>query len=86
MKRRCPLCGSEKCTRKTRLVDAPVTCVLTLLGVPLLALRLAGVIDWSWWWVTCPFWLPLGVGWLVFLFCVAMGVADALKEKLNAQR
>ena len=25
----------------------------------LLALRLAGVLDWSWWWITLPLWLPI---------------------------
>lgn len=28
----------------------------TLLGIALVVLKLCGVIDWSWWWVTCPFW------------------------------
>lgn len=30
--------------------------VLGLLGVVFVTLKLAGVIDWSWWWVTAPFW------------------------------
>lgn len=29
---------------------------LGLLGVVFVALKLGGVIDWSWWWVTLPFW------------------------------
>ena len=24
-----------------------------------LVLRLTGVIDWSWWWITSPLWIPL---------------------------
>lgn len=39
--------------------------VLGLLGVVFVTLKLVGVIDWSWWWVTLPFWgglaLVLGV-------------------------
>lgn len=39
--------------------------VLGLLGVVFVTLKLTGVIDWSWWWVTLPFWggfaLVLGV-------------------------
>ena len=27
-----------------------------LLGVLFVALKLLGIIDWSWWWVTAPFW------------------------------
>ena len=26
-----------------------------------LALKLTGVIDWSWWWVTAPLWMAFGV-------------------------
>ena len=32
--------------------------VLGLLGVVFVTLKLCGVITWSWWWVTAPFWLP----------------------------
>jgi hypothetical protein len=30
--------------------------VLGLLGVLFVGLKLTGVIGWSWWWVTAPFW------------------------------
>lgn len=30
--------------------------VLGLLGVAFVVLKLTHVIDWSWWWVTLPFW------------------------------
>lgn len=30
--------------------------VLGLLGVAFVVLKLTNVIDWSWWWVTAPFW------------------------------
>lgn len=30
--------------------------VFGLLGVAFVVLKLMGVIDWSWWWVTAPFW------------------------------
>ncbi len=32
--------------------------VVSLLGVVFVALKLCGVIDWSWWFVTAPFWVP----------------------------
>lgn len=32
------------------------TSILGLLGVVFVTLKLCGVIDWSWWWVTAPFW------------------------------
>jgi Transmembrane Fragile-X-F protein len=49
--------------------------VLGLLGVAFVVLKLTGHIDWSWWWVTAPFWgglalvltlfLVIGIVWLV---------------------
>ena len=30
-----------------------------LLFLVFLVLKLCGVIEWSWWWVTAPIWIPL---------------------------
>lgn len=30
--------------------------VLGMLGILFVGLKLGGVLDWSWWWVTAPFW------------------------------
>lgn len=30
--------------------------VLPLLGIAFVILKLTNFIDWSWWWVTIPFW------------------------------
>ena len=45
-----------------------------VLFVIFLTLKLAGVIDWSWWWITSPLWIPvlfmltvLGIGWFVIM-------------------
>lgn len=35
--------------------------LLGLLGTAFIVLKLCGVIDWSWWWVTAPFWGPLAI-------------------------
>jgi len=32
-----------------------------LLFVVFLVLKLCGVIAWSWWWVTAPLWIPIGL-------------------------
>lgn len=40
--------------------------VIGLLGVVFVTLKLTGYIDWSWWYVTMPFWGSLVVG-LLFL-------------------
>lgn len=35
--------------------------VFGLLGVVFVTLKLCGVINWSWWWVTAPFWAGLAL-------------------------
>lgn len=37
------------------------TNVATVFLVVFVTLKLCGVIGWSWWWVTSPFWIPLSV-------------------------
>lgn len=37
-----------------------------ILFVVFLILKLTGEIDWSWWWVTSPLWIPIAVV-IVFL-------------------
>ena len=34
----------------------------TVLFIVFLILKLTGNIDWSWWWVTNPLWIPLALG------------------------
>jgi H+/Cl- antiporter ClcA len=44
----------------------------TIVFIIFLILKLTGNIDWSWWWVTSPIWIPIllfvGVLVIVFLF------------------
>lgn len=49
--------------------------VLGTLGVLFVALKLTGVIDWSWWWVTAPFWGGLALAVLILLGAMAYVVA-----------
>lgn len=34
-----------------------------------LVLRLINVIDWSWWWVTCPLWIVPSVFLCIYALC-----------------
>ena len=34
----------------------------TVLFLIFMILKLTGNIDWSWWWVTSPLWIPLTLG------------------------
>ena len=54
--------------------------LLGLLGILFVGLKLTGHIDWSWWWVTLPFWggfaLVLGI---IVLYLAGMAAGDFLK-------
>ena len=48
--------------------------LLTLLFIVFLVLKLTGNIDWSWWWVTSPLWVPivLAIGFVALLMVIAI--------------
>ena len=56
----------------------------TLLGIAFVVLKLCGVIDWSWIWVTAPFWIPLALcvaflavwGVVVVIIAIAAAIAS----------
>ena len=48
--------------------------ILTILFVVFLVLKLTGNIDWSWWWVTSPLWLPIAILFFVLFVLFVMGV------------
>jgi len=52
--------------------------VCGLLGIAFIVLKLCKVINWSWWWVTAPFWIPAGIAILCF---VIAGIILAIAEK-----
>lgn len=52
--------------------------MLSLLGVAFVVLKLCGVIDWSWWWVTAPFWIPVALALIIILLWI---IVRAVKRK-----
>lgn len=64
---------------------------LPLVTLILVILKLTGVIDWSWVWVTSPIWIPIAL--VLFILFVALGVVvilfamgvdrDKIKNGLN---
>jgi hypothetical protein len=51
-----------------------------LLGVAFVILKLCGVIHWSWWWVTAPFWGGFAVALVFLILYLAVSViADATR-------
>lgn len=45
-----------------------------LLTVAFIVLKLAHVIDWSWWWVLSPLWISAGIGLLILAIVVTVAV------------
>lgn len=52
----------------------------TLLLIAFIVLKLVGVINWSWIWVLCPFWIPLGLALIVFAITII--IAKIGKRKI----
>ena len=47
----------------------------TVLFIVFLTLKLTGNIDWSWWWVTAPLWIPLGLFFgILFVVIIILGI------------
>jgi hypothetical protein len=74
---------------ETKRVDVSFP-ILGLLGIVFVTLKLTGVIDWSWWWVTLPFWgglaLMMSIGLVIFLACVILDSFTNAKIKRNRSR
>lgn len=51
-----------------------------ILFVVFLILKLTGDIDWSWWWVTSPLWIPIAIG---IVFIILGIIILGIKETLN---
>lgn len=65
----------------------------SIIFVVFLILKLCGTIDWSWWWVTAPLWIPFGfwISVLVLCFLIApksakQGLKQGLKEALGTKK
>ena len=62
-----------------------------ILFIVFLVLKLTGNIDWSWWWVTSPLWIPIAffftiliLVFLVFMTFLTLGFdVESIKEKME---
>ena len=52
------------------------TKLLNLLVVLFIALKLCGIITWSWWWVLSPIWISLGLAAVVLTIVVIWASLD----------
>jgi hypothetical protein len=44
----------------------------SILFIVFLVLKLTGTIDWSWWWVTAPLWIPVGLVLIIALVILVL--------------
>lgn len=55
-----------------------------------LVLKLCNVIDWSWWWVTAPLWIPfafvIAIFVVVVLFAIVLNCITALVDNHKNRR
>ena len=47
---------------------------ITLLFLVFLVLKLTHFIDWSWWWVTAPLWIPIAIIIVISLIIILGGL------------
>ena len=45
-----------------------------VLFIVFLVLKLTNVINWSWWWVTSPLWLPLALAIVLLVFAALISL------------
>jgi hypothetical protein len=65
-----------------------------VLFIVFLVLKLTGNIDWSWWWVTSPLWIPLALGlalvgfvFLVIIVALIFGASvEDIKSKIKIKK
>lgn len=57
------------------------TSFTTLLSILLIALKLTNNIDWSWWWVLAPIWIPLSIGLIILAAIVVAWIIMYNKGK-----
>ena len=60
--------------------------VLGLLGVVFVTLKLCGVINWSWWWVTAPFWGVFALLGLMAVVLLPMAYAYDVRQNRKQRR
>lgn len=64
-------------------LSVPGPSFISLLAILFIALKLTGVIAWSWWWVLSPIWIGLAlVSIVLFVMVCLIMAADKEKAKL----
>jgi len=60
---------------------------LGLLTLLFIGLKLGNVIDWSWWWVMAPLWIPFAVVFgIIAIVLLAMGILTAFDKLFRKKK
>lgn len=54
----------------------------TILFIVFLILKLCGTINWSWWWVTSPIWIPFSLS-IIVIIISAVFFPEELKQSIR---
>lgn len=55
-----------------------------LLTIVFIVLKLTNYIDWSWWWVLSPFWIPFSIVIILIIVAAVLGpINDRKRPKIN---
>jgi len=52
----------------------------------IICLRIFNVIQWSWWWILCPFWLALGGALIGLTMGLIIGIPIYINRKIKEKR
>jgi len=66
-------------TVKTKKKKINVGVGIILFAV-LLTLKLANIVNWSWWWITSPLWIPIALAVLVMLWGTAAMLFEPFRK------
>ena len=53
--------------------------ILGLLGIAFVVLKITGFIDWSWWWVTLPFWGGFAIALIIGILFIILSLIGKFK-------
>jgi hypothetical protein len=53
---------------------------LGLLTILFIGLKLGHVINWSWWWVLSPLWMPIGI---ILFICMVIGILAVIVDVID---
>ena len=61
--------GENEMNNNKVVVHTPICMILFIV---FLVLKLTNVINWSWWWVTAPLWIPVSIVLALLLIAIAI--------------